>query len=122
MFSRQVRLKLYVDDVQAERLFWSQLGFVINNIQELMGYETFEMKPDQESNLTFTVYAKDFIKEVSPEVVDMAPSVLFETEALEDLHEKISQLTEMVSPIQQEPFPNFNFASPSGLYFAVRGN
>lgn len=77
------------------------------------------MKPDEESNLTFTFYAKAFIQEVS---VDMAPCVLFETEALEDLHEKVSQLTEMVSPIQQEPFPNFNSTSPSGLYFAVREN
>ena len=86
-----------------------------------MGFETFEMKPHTDSILTFTVYAKDFICQVSPEVVDMKPSLLLESADLHALHERLAAVTDTTSPINTQPFPHFNFANPSGHYFAVRG-
>ena len=86
-----------------------------------MEFETFEMKPHADSTLTFTIYAKDFIRQVSPEVVDMKPSLLFESADLHGLHERIAAVTDTTSSINTQPFPNFNFANPSGHYFAVRG-
>lgn len=110
MFSQNTGIMLYVDDVAVERDFWPAMGF-----------ETFEMKTHTDSTLTFTVYAKDFIRQVSPEVVDMKPSLLFESADLCSLHERIASVTETTSPINIQPFPNFNFANPSRHYFAVRG-
>ena len=81
----------------------------------------FEMKPHTDSTLTFTVYAKDFIRQVSPEVVDMKPSLLFESADLHGLHKRLATVTDTTSSINTQPFPNFNFANPSGHYFAVRG-
>ncbi|MGT2907328.1 glyoxalase [Streptococcus dentiloxodontae] len=121
MFSKQLTIMLYVDDVAAERDFWSSIGFEILSESEVMGYPTFDMTPHRDSTVAFTVYAKDFIRQVSPEVLDMQPSLLFEAEDLESLHEKVAATTDTVSPIQQEPFANFNFASPSGQHFAVKG-
>lgn len=57
---------------------------------------------------------------MSPEVADFQPSVLFETEDITKLHERISGLADNISPITSAPFVSFNFASPSGIYFAVR--
>ena len=112
---------LYVDDVAVERDFWSAIGFEITNQSEIMGFETFEMKPNIDSTLTFTVYAKEFIRQVSPEVVEMKPSLLFESADLHALHMRVAAVTDTTSPINTQPFPNFNFANPSGHYFAVRG-
>ena len=121
MFSQNTGIMLYVDDVAAERDFWSAIGFEVFNQSEIMGFETFEMKPHTDSILTFTVYAKDFIRQVQPEVIDMKPSLLFESADLHALHERLAAVTETTSPINTQPFPRFNFANPSGHYFAVRG-
>ena len=121
MFSKNTGIMLYVDDVAAERNFWSAIGFEVFNQSEIMGFETFEMKPHTDSTLNFTVYAKDFIRQVSPEVVDMKPSLLFESADLHALHERLAAVTETTSPINTQPFSHFNFANLSGHYFTVRG-
>ena len=121
MFSQNTGIMIYVEDVAAERDFWSAIGFEVFNQSEIMGFETFEMKSHTDSTLNFTVYAKDFIRQVSPEVVDMKPSLLFESADLCSLHERIAAATETTSSINTQPFPHFNFANPSGHYFAVRG-
>ena len=121
MFTKEFGLMLYVEDVAAEKAFWKAAGFTILNEAEMMGFETFDMKPHAEASTTITVYAKEFIRQVSPEVVDMIPSVLFESNDIQALQERIAALTDTCSPVNAEPFPNFNFASPSGHYFAVKG-
>ncbi|MFC3931603.1 glyoxalase [Streptococcus dentapri] len=121
MFSKNTAIMLYVEDVAAERDFWSAIGFEILNKTEMMGFETFDMRPHADSSLTFTVYSKEFIYQVSPEVIDMKPSVLFETTDIEGLRARIAAVTDTASQINSEPFPNFNFANPSGHYFAVKG-
>ena len=93
MFSKNTGIMLYVDDVAVERDFWSAIGFEITNQSEIMGFETFEMKP----------------------------SLLFESADLHALHMRVAAVTDTTSPINTQPFPNFNFANPSGHYFAVRG-
>lgn len=120
MFTKELNLMLYVDDVVAERMFWSEAGFIITSQSEMMGFETFDMKSHEDSSLTITVFAKAFIEQVSPEVVNNVPSVLFEVENIGQIHEKISDLTDTCSEIAEIPFKTFNFASPSGIYFAVR--
>ncbi|MEY8462159.1 glyoxalase [Streptococcus merionis] len=120
MFAKEMGLMLYVDDVTAEKAFWAAAGFQIQNEAKMMGYETFDMKSHAEATTTITVYANDFIRQVSPEVIDMKPSILFESDDIHGLQKKIATLTDTCSPVTEEPFPNFNFASPSGIYFAVK--
>lgn len=121
MFTKNLGLQLYVDDVAAEKAFWQAAGFEIGASQEMMGYESFEMRTHADSTTVFTVYAKDFIRQVSPEVIDLVPSILFESDDIHALQARIAELTDTASPVNDQPFPNFNFASPSGYYFAVRG-
>lgn len=53
-------------------------------------------------------------------MIDLKPSILFETDNIEALHARVLAVTNTASAIHDEPFRNFNFASPSGQYFAVR--
>ena len=93
MFSQNTGIMLYVDDVAVERDFWSAIGFEVFNQSEIMGFETFDMKP----------------------------SLLFESADLHGLHKRLATVTDTTSSINTQPFPNFNFANPSGHYFAVKG-
>ena len=119
MFTSPTAVMLYVDDVPAERAFWEAVGARIVTEEEVMGSLTFTFTPD-EGGTHFTVYDKDFIRQVSPEVVGNVPSVLFTSSDLPALHARITEQTETVGEIVDVPFENFNFASPSGIYFAVR--
>lgn len=122
MLSPNAEVMLYVDDVQAELDFWEAIGFVITSSTELMGYRTFTMSPAVGSTATITVFAKEFIAQVSPEVVGNVPSLLFVATDIEAMHAQVCAQTDTASEIHEEPFRNFNFASPSGIYFAVRGD
>lgn len=120
MFSKELGLMLYVDDVAAEKAFWQAVGFHIVSETEMMGFDTFDMKPHADATVTVTVFAKAFIAQVSPEVLNNVPSLLFEVEDIKQAHETITGLTETCSAIAEMPFKTFNFASPNGLYFAVK--
>lgn len=122
MFSSQLGVMLYVDDVNIEKAFWQSIGFTILNECQVMDYDQFEMKPTPESDVLFTIYDKAFIRQVSPEVVDFMPSILFETDTIYELQEKVASVTSTASAVNKEPFLNFNFRSPSGHYYAVKGN
>lgn len=122
MFSKNMSLMLYVDDVAAEKKFWEAIGFDILSESEMMGFATFDMKSHADSSTTITVFAKEFIRQVSPEVLNNQPSILFETDDIAGLHARVTAATDTASPIQELPFVNFNFASPSGQYYAVKGS
>lgn len=119
MFISPTTIMLYVDDVTAERAFWEAIGARIVDDEEVMGSSSFTFTPDA-GGTHFTVYAKEFIRQVSPEVAGNVPSVLFTSDDLAALHARISEHTETISAIVEVPFTNFNFASPSGIHFAVR--
>ena len=44
MFSQNTGIMLQIDDVVAERDFWSAFGFEIVNHSGILGFETFEMR------------------------------------------------------------------------------
>lgn len=104
MFSRQLGVMLYVDDVNKEKAFWQSIGFTILNECQVMDYDQFEMKPTPESDVLFTIYDKAFIRQVSPEVVDFMPSILFETDTIYELQEKVASVTSTASAVNKEPF------------------
>lgn len=121
-FSKDMGLQLYVEDVAKEKEFYEAAGFEIIEVAEMMGYEYVTMKTCAESSVLFTIFGKEFIRQVSPEVIDMVPSILFETDDIEALHARISKISPNCSELAVEPFPNFNFGTPGGMHFAVKGN
>lgn len=51
MFSDNINIMLYVDNVDKELEFWEKAGFLIQNISEIMCYKTFDMKPSKSSSV-----------------------------------------------------------------------
>lgn len=49
----------------------------------------------------------------------MKPSLLFESADLNGLHKRLAAVTDTTSSINTQPFPNFNFANPSGHCFQL---
>lgn len=122
MISKKVNVMLYVDRISEELEFWKTIGFKILKNEVYSDQPNFEMTTSEDSTLVFTVYDKEFIKRVSPEVADNQPSVLFETDDLDSLHKEIEAASTFVTEINEVPFRNFAFQTPSGSFYAVREN
>lgn len=119
MFNKKLNIMLYVKDVAAERDFWKAVGFTILEEKELMGSLSVDMAITADADTIFTLYDKETIRQMSPEVADNQPSILFQTSDLAALHEKVATHAPVCNPISDVPFRHFNFATPSGEYYAV---
>lgn len=62
------------------------------------------------------LFPLDFIKKYSPEVASNKPSVMFFTEALQELHAKLQGAGEI---IESKGTLTFNFPDPDGNYYVV---
>lgn len=120
MFSTEFKSMLYVKDVEAEKTFWQQLGFVITKEQTILGFPTFDMRVSSESNCGFTVYSLDFIAKYSPDLLQNQPNLLFFTDHIEMLYELVKKASPLVSELNQLPYKNFSFEAPSGHFYTVR--
>lgn len=120
MFSTEFKSMIYVQDVEAEKNFWHRLGFTIVNEQHILGFPTFDMKINPESNCTFTVYSLDFINKYSPDMTRNQPNLLFFTPYIESLYEQAKLASAYVSELNLTPYKNFTFEAPSGQYYTVR--
>lgn len=119
MFSDNCHIMLYVTDVDAEKTFWQAIGFTILSEGNLMGSKTFDMATSPEAKTLFSVMDLETIRQLSPEVADHQPSLLFYSDDLEKLYTTIKNLTPQCQPITDNPFKHFTFASPSGHHYAV---
>lgn len=109
---------LYVNNVPELVEFWKSAGFVELE-REGEGRElTVILAPASDSNARLQFWNIGYIREVSPEVAESKPSLLFSVSDLELWHDKMSKLTNTTSPIHPLPFRNFNFADPEGNYYA----
>lgn len=120
MFANEFKSMLYVKDVAAEKEFWEKMGFVITKEQTILDFPSFDMKVSPESNCGFTVYALDFIQKYSPDIVQNHPNLLFFSPDVEALYQRAKTISPHVSPLNQLPYKNFSFESPSGHYYTVR--
>lgn len=114
------KIMLYVKDVQAEKEFWRALGFIIENEQVVLDYPTFDMRISSDSNCSFTIYDLDFIKTYSPDIATNQPNLLFTSSNIEQMYQKVKNLTQQISELNVFPVKNFNFQSPSGQFYTIR--
>ncbi|GFH40746.1 VOC family protein [Lactococcus insecticola] len=117
MINAALTLMLYVNDVKAAVAFWTALGFSSEVIDE----NSAQIKSDDTSQVTFMLYDKAFIRQVSPEVVDNVPSILFQTSDLDGLYDKVLATGNAAGEIVDAPGMGrvFNFSDPDGAYYAV---
>ncbi|MDV7712390.1 VOC family protein [Enterococcus casseliflavus] len=122
MFSNQMQVMLYVDDVTKAVEFWQELGFVIIEQQTVDGTSVVEIASSKEAEAHFVLYDREFIETHSPEVVLNSPSIMFFAEDITILYKKLLEMeAEVGELIQMEEQLVFNFADPDGNYFAVSG-
>lgn len=122
MFSNQMQVMLYVDDVTKAVEFWQELGFVIIEQQTVDGTSVVEIAPSKKAEVHFVLYDREFIETHSPEVALNSPSIMFFAEDITTLYKKLLEMeAEVGELIQMEEQLVFNFADPDGNYFAVSG-
>lgn len=122
MFNTNFQVMLFADDVMAERDFWQAIGWTISREEEAAGYPYIDLKPNEDTNMFFTIVSKEFMQTHTPhpEVADWQPSILFQTTDIEGLQALVAKHAPVCNPISEVPFRHFNFASPSGHYYAVQ--
>lgn len=122
MFSNEMQIMLYVDDVAASVEFWKALGFFVVEIVEADGTIIAEVAPKEDAQAHFVLYDRNFIAEHSPEVAMNAPSIMFFSDDIVALYKKMDQLdVQLGELIQMEERMVFNFEDNDGNYFAVSG-
>lgn len=110
---------LYVDDVKAEADFFLTIGFSEVSRETIMDFETVVLAPLADGNARLQIFNLDFIRQMSPEVADDKPSILFTVDNIEELHGKVAAQANFTSDLQDMGGKRtFNFQSPSGTYFA----
>lgn len=120
MFSSAFNTMLYVDNVAAEKEFWTKMGFMITKEDKILGFPTFEMKISPDAECSFVVYDKAFIQTYSPELLVNQPNLLFFSDHIDMIYQLVKHVSPVVSELNIIPFKNFSFESPSGLFFTVR--
>ncbi|WP_411843062.1 VOC family protein [Salinicoccus sp. HZC-1] len=122
MIKNLAGVMLYVDDQEQSVEFWrDDLGFVVVSEEELPeGFKGVEVAPKAQSETSITIFDKEFINKYSPEVGLDTPSLMFNTDDIESLYEKmkdkgitVGEMTEMGGG------KVFNFSDREENYFAV---
>lgn len=111
---------LYVSDVPKHAEFWSKVGLKELQRNGLNQEETVVFAIDEYApSARIQLWNIEFIRQTSPEVADMKPSLLFTVDHLEEWHARIATVTDKVSDINDfQGMINFNFQDPDGNYYA----
>ena len=68
MFSNQVKIMLYVNNVEESSQFWQTFGFVEKEREEVDGTLVVEIAPSESAETIIVLYDLVFIQKHSPEV------------------------------------------------------
>ena len=122
MIQKLGQVMLYVENQDEVAKFWKEkMGFtIIADVDGGNGMRWIEMAPSQEAETGFVLHNKKLIAEMQPELNLEAPSLLFYTENLDQLHKDLSEKEVQVGEIMTMPTGRvFNFPDIEGNYFAV---
>lgn len=116
------QVMVYVNDQDEAARFWTEIiGFrVIADNDRDKESRAIEIGPANGSETTIILYNKDFVAKMSPGVTLGTPSLMFVTDDLDGLYEKLVSKKATVGELVELPFGRvFNFADFEGNYFAV---
>lgn len=122
MFSNQVKIMLYVNNVEESSQFWQTFGFVEKEREEVDGTLVVEIAPSESAEAIIVLYDLVFIQKHSPEVAGNTPSLMFASDDIIGLYKKMQEAGVTVGEMVQLPTGLvFNFADNDDNYFAVMG-
>lgn len=123
MFTEQVKIMLYVNDVNESSKFWQSIGFIEKERDAVDGTIVVEIAPSESSSTRIVLYELAFIQQHSPEVAGNTPSLMFFSEDITGLYKGMKENGVTLGELVQLPGGElvFNFADNDGNYFAVSG-
>lgn len=122
MFNSQVKIMLYVNNVEKSSEFWQKIGFVEKEREYIDGTLVVEIAPNEDAQTIIVLYELSFIQQHSAEVVGNTPSLMFHSDDIFSLYKKIKEEGVQVGDLLQLPSGLiFNFTDNDGNYFAVSG-
>ncbi len=122
MFTNQIKIMLYVTNVENSSQFWQKIGFVEKERDAVDGTLVVEIAPSEAAETMIVLYDLAFIQKHSPEVAGNTPSLMFFAEDVVDLYKKMKDADVRVGELVQLPTGLvFNFADNDENYFAVSG-
>ncbi|MBP2097462.1 VOC family protein [Enterococcus rivorum] len=122
MFSNQMKIMLYVTDVNASSEFWQKIGFVEVERDHVDGTIVVEIAPSATAETRIVLYDLAFIQQHSPEVAGNTPSLMFQSDDIMKLYKSMQESGVKVGDLVQLPTGLvFNFADNDDNYFAVSG-
>lgn len=122
MFTNQMKIMLYVTDVNASSAFWQTIGFFEMEREAIDGTLVVEVAPSKESATRIVLYDLAFIQQHSPEVAGNTPSLMFQSNDIIALYKSMKESGVKVGEMVQLPTGLvFNFADNDDNYFAVSG-
>ncbi|MGM0124108.1 hypothetical protein IGI37_001482 [Enterococcus sp. AZ194] len=122
MFTNQIKIMLYVDDVEGSAEFWKSLGFYEFERQEMEGTLIVEIGLSESAESRFVLYDRKFIETHSPEVALNSPSIMFASDDIVALYKRLQeQGVVMGDLVKLGEEMVFNFSDNDGNYFAVSG-
>ncbi len=122
MFTNELKIMLYVDDVEKNTAFWTAVGFKEIDRQEMDGTLIVEVAATEGASTSFVLYDRAFIEQHSPETAGSSPSLMFYSQDIFGLYKKMQEYGVTLGDLIRigEEYV-FNFADPDGNYFAVTG-
>lgn len=122
MIQKIGQVMVYVSDQDRVKNFWVEdLGFsVISEEDNGEGMRWIEISPTDDSETSIVLHDKELISKMQPELNVGTPSIMFVTDKLDELYEKLTTKQVTVGELVSMPSGRvFNFADPEGNYFAV---
>ncbi|MGK7377184.1 VOC family protein [Planococcus sp. 1R117A] len=121
MIKQVGQIMLYVNDQDEAVRFWTEnLGFEVVAEESNGEMRWIEIAPERGAETTIILHNKEIIAQMSPELNLGTPSLMFFTENLDQLYNKLSEQNITVGEIVEMPSGRvFNFADREENYFAV---
>ncbi|KAB7672245.1 VOC family protein [Bacillus sp. B1-b2] len=121
MISKLGQVMIYVNDQDKAAEFWTkQLNFVVKSDEDNGHMRWIEIAPTEQAETTLILHNKKLIAEMQPELNLGTPSLMFVSDNVEELYEKLTTngitVGEMVEMGNEKIF---NFADYEQNYFAV---
>lgn len=122
MFTKLAEVMLYVEDQEGAKRFWTEkLGFKVINESDV-GDEMrwIEIRPTEEAETSIILFDRKTVETFSPELNFGTPSLMFFTDDLDALHQKLANQGVNVGDIETfSSMRTFNFSDEEENYFAV---
>ncbi|SEO03187.1 lactoylglutathione lyase [Paenibacillus sp. OV219] len=122
LISKVGQIMVYVNNQDAAKEFWTEkLGFVvISEMDNGEGFRFIEVAPSQQSETSIVLHNKEFVAKMSPELNLGTPSLMFNSDNLDQFYSDLKNKNVTVGELVTMPFGRcFNFADDESNYFAV---